>query len=194
MDMSCVSNVSVSFNKNLDGAGGEEDPGETVSNFPTSSDNIIDTTNQTITLSDKRPTRTGYQFKEWNTEMDGTGNYYYPSDVISIGETTETETHDAPLQGFVTLYAIWVEDCSSATICYDGNHESAGTMTTQSLAAGSTSNLIAPNFSRTGYGFTGWNTRADGTGTQYGPNQNITMPSTGGINLYAQWLAPTGTL
>ena len=189
MDMSCVSNVDVSFNKNLDGEGGESDPGETVSNFPTSEDNTIDPVNDTITLSDKRPLRTGYQFMEWNTEADGTGDYFHVGQTISIGSGS------GELQGLVTLYAIWVEDCASHAICYHGNHADAGAMDSQTnLNANATIVLIPSNFSRSGYGFTGWNTEADGTGTQYGPNQNFTTPSTGGVNLYAQWLAPSGTL
>lgn len=182
---SCTTSLEISFNKNLDGEGGETGD-EIISNFPTSNDNTIDTVNNAVILSTKRPTREGYTFKEWNTEPDGSGDYFRVGETIPLGVGS--------LSGFVTLYAIWVEDCPSATICYDGNHADAGAMNPQSFNAGTTTNLIASNFSRSGYGFTGWNTEADGTGTQYGPNQNFTMPSTGGVNLYAQWLAPSGTL
>ena len=65
----CNTNLDITFNKNLDGAGGET--GDTVSNFPENEDNTKDTTNNTLTLSNKHPTRTGYTFKEWNTEADG---------------------------------------------------------------------------------------------------------------------------
>lgn len=181
----CADSTVVTFNQNLDGEGAEGTDAS-LTNFPTTNDNTIDTSNNTITLSNKRPTRTNYEFKEWNTEADGTGDYYYIDETIPMGADG--------LSGFVTLYAIWVEKCAAATVCYDGNHEDAGAMNTQSITAGTTANLIASNFSRDGYAFTGWNTMADGTGTQYGPNQNYSMPSTGGLNLYAQWLEPTGTL
>lgn len=179
---SCADSAVVTFNENLDGEGGEGTD-STIGNFPTSSDNTTEGAN--IILSNKRPTRDGYKFKEWNTEANGTGSYYYAGESIPTGQDG--------LSGFVTLYAIWVEDCNSATICYDGNHADAGTMANQSGTAGNTVLLIPSNFSRAGYAFTGWNTEADGTGTQYGPNQNYSLPS-GGITLFAQWLAPSGTL
>jgi uncharacterized repeat protein (TIGR02543 family) len=40
-------------------------------------------------------------------------------------------------------------------------------------------------FSRSSYQFTGWNTKADGTGTAYSQRQVMTPPSD--ITLYAQW-------
>jgi len=40
-------------------------------------------------------------------------------------------------------------------------------------------------FSRAGYTFTGWNTRADGDGTAYAPGDTLAV--TGSITLYAQW-------
>lgn len=48
-------------------------------------------------------------------------------------------------------------------------------------------------FSRTGYSFAGWNTRADGSGTRYAGGGRITL--TADITLYAQWRAQsTGNL
>ena len=86
---SCVdvpATLDITFNKNMDGEGDETDPEDTVTNFPASSENTIDTTNHTLTLSNKTPERSGYTFMEWNTEPDGTGDYYYPGAVIAIGE------------------------------------------------------------------------------------------------------------
>ena len=42
--------------------------------------------------------------------------------------------------------------------------------------------------SRVGYAFSGWNTFADGSGTQYGPQSVLIMPNSR-IVLYAQWQA-----
>ena len=179
----CNANLDITFNKNLDGEGGET--GDAVGNFPDSADNIKDLVNRTLTLSTKYPTRSGYTFKEWNTEANGTGDYYRPGQVIAIGADG--------LTGSITLYAIWVPDCPSGRICYDGNHADAGTMPNQEVQNGSNARLVSSNFSRAGYGFAGWNTAPDGTGTQYGPQQNITMPSTGGINLFATWVKESGT-
>ena len=176
IDASCVDNIEVSFIAN---AGSD-----TVTNLPMSADNTI--SGNTTTLSTKTPSRSGYIFKEWNTAANGSGTYYYPGETLTAGQDG--------LAGFVNLYAIWVEECTAATICYDGNHADAGAMSDQTGTAGNQIVLIPSNFSRAGYGFAGWNTKADGTGTQYGPNQDFPMPSTGGAVLFARWIKPTGTL
>ncbi|MBO4985612.1 MAG: fimbrillin family protein [Bacteroides sp.] len=56
---------------------------------------------------------------------------------------------------------------------------------TQNIVTATNSLLNAPTFTRTGYTFTGWNTRADGRGTSYtnGQVMNITTD----LTLYAQW-------
>ena len=56
--------------------------------------------------------------------------------------------------------------------------------------------LAPPNYKRPGYGFAGWNTEPDGTGTTYGPSQFITTGniSQAGISLYAKWIRSSGNL
>ena len=71
-------------------------------------------------------------------------------------------------------------------ICYDANG-GTGTMNDQSATINSNVVLSAPYFSRSGYGFAGWNTAADGTGAMYGPNETITMPADI-LWLYATWI------
>ena len=200
----CASGLVVDFNKNLNGEGGETplDPSDIVTNFPASSENILDPINNTLTLSNKTPARPNYIFKEWNTETDGTGDYYYPGDVIPISTDIGGITggsHNPPISGIVTLYAIWVEKCAANTICYDDNHADAGTMADQTISGtATTATLIASNFSRSNYGFAGWNTAPDGTGTQYGPNEDITFTagqySTSGLKLYARWIESAGMI
>ena len=184
---SCADSTVVTFNENLDGAGAEGTD-STITDFPTTSDNITDTTNNTITLSNKRPTRSGYIFKEWNTAADGTGSYYYVDETVPMGQ--------GGLSGFVTLYAIWVANCPADTICYNDNHADGGTMTNQSATSNANNVLTSSNFNRSGYGFAGWNTAADGTGTNYGPNQTINPGnlSSTGLTLFANWIKPSGSL
>ena len=56
--------------------------------------------------------------------------------------------------------------------------------------------LTPPNFKREGYGFAGWNTKIDGTGTNYGPMEDDPKLdySEKGLTLYARWIASEGTL
>ncbi|MBR3131268.1 hypothetical protein IKG31_01705 [Candidatus Saccharibacteria bacterium] len=87
-------------------------------------------------------------------------------------------------------------------ICYYGNGADEGSMACQTtidinrstiaLSANAEAQLRASNFSRAGYGFTGWNTKEDGTGTQYGPMETIVFTedmNADGLMLFANWKA-----
>ena len=88
--------------------------------------------------------------------------------------------------------------CEGGKICYNPNTAKAvGEMGKQSAGNSAEVTLYASNFSRTGYGFAGWNTEYDYSGTTYGPNETITTPadtSTNGLSLYAVWVPSAGTL
>ena len=88
--------------------------------------------------------------------------------------------------------------CEGGKICYNPNTALVeGQMGKQTASNNAAVTLWASNFSRSGYGFAGWNTAYDGSGTTYGPNQTITTPSntsTNGLSLYAVWVPSAGTL
>ena len=86
----------------------------------------------------------------------------------------------------LTLYAQWSLD---RTLTYDGNGNTGGSVpaaaTNYSNGAsvtvlGNTNSLV-----KTGYTFNGWNTQADGNGTDYAASSSITMNAN--YTLYAQW-------
>ena len=134
----------------------------------------------------------GYYFGGWNTAQDGTGTTY--ADGAAVTDLTTAGN-------IVTLYARWTE-CLPGSICYsDNGANSLTTMGNQSVASNATNvTLWASNFKRTNYGFAGWNTKADGTGTNYGPNETIddatilSTIQTDGLKLYAKWVASAGNL
>ena len=148
-----------------------------------------------------------YSFVEWNTKDDGTGISYDEDGVLVISMTEES---------VLNLYAIWraemVEiECPAGYICYGSTFDDVtGTMNAgnyanditsnigyQSVSANTEVTLLASNFKRYGYGFAGWNTSVDGSGTFYGPNETIYASNeiaTEGLALYAMWLEPSGTL
>ncbi|MBQ2622917.1 InlB B-repeat-containing protein [Candidatus Saccharibacteria bacterium] len=134
-----------------------------------------------------------YYFAGWNTAQDGSGSSYTlgqsVTDLTTVGST-------------ITLYAMWT-DCPSNNICYNANVTNAsdveGSMGNRSISNSTTSaTLYAPNFKHDGYGFKSWNTKKDGTGTDYGPNQDISFAtgqySTGGLKLYATWVESQGNM
>lgn len=124
-------------------------------------------------------------FTGWNTEADGSGSSY--SNGLRVNQLAK------PGQT-VTLYAQWA-DCFDKYICYRANGDDVvGTMPAQSTTYGAT--LSVGSYKRDGYGFAGWNTKADYSGTFYGPNQDISksITSPNGLYLYAVWVPSTGTI
>ena len=73
---------------------------------------------------------------------------------------------------------------SLCTVTYDANGGS-GAMPPQGFLKDTASALNANTFTRSYYTFSGWNTKADGTGTSYQDGASITL--TANTTLYAQW-------
>lgn len=76
-------------------------------------------------------------------------------------------------------------------IVYEANASDAtGEIETGIFYYGQKQNLSTENYERTGYLFTGWNTKANGSGKSYEPGQEIeglTTKADATIKLYAQW-------
>ena len=79
--------------------------------------------------------------------------------------------------------------------------DAVGTMGCQSATDGQTKDLLASNFSRTGYGFAGWSDSFDYATNPsahfYGPQETITVPTgttANGLSLYAVWVKSQGNL
>lgn len=112
-------------------------------------------------------TRTGYTFAGW-TLM-----------------STTTATVMNALQ--YTYTAQWT--ANKYYLAFNANGGS-GTMANQTFRYGSAQTISANTFTRSNCIFTGWNTKADGTGTAYSDKQSVyNLSATNGatITLYAQW-------
>ncbi len=120
-------------------------------------------------------TKTGHAFAGWNTAADGSGTAYGEGATFTMGE------------GAVTLYAQWT--VNKYQVLYNGNGNTGGnapaggsydygsTITVQDNTGGLT---------KTGHTFLGWNTAANGSGTNYGPGNPLTI-GTSNLMLYARW-------
>lgn len=119
-------------------------------------------------------TKPGYAFNGWS---DGT-NTYTLADISS-------NTYGADNQQIIpnVLTAQWRK---LAIVSYDANGGS-GTMASQTVAEDNTIAVSGNSFTRAAYTFTGWNTKAGGTGTPYAPGAILT--ATADLILYAQWSA-----
>ncbi len=121
--------------------------------------------------------RTGYSFAGWNSEVDGSGTDY------AEGSTYTTDVA-------LTLYAKWT--ASKYSVTYDANGATDGTVPdVQSKNHGINLVLASNNngLAKEGYSFSGWNTQADGFGTDYA--EGSTYTSDGALTLYATWVANT---
>ncbi len=116
---------------------------------------------------------------------------------LTFGILVSSEDPSGDYDGTILLQVVAnLSPCSPGKICYYGNNDDGtGQMEDQTASSNSSVMLTPPNFSRRGYGFAGWNTEIDGSGTTYGPSATITTGdlSSEGLQLYAKWIASTGT-
>lgn len=133
--------------------------------------------NETITL--KKPTKVGYTFDGWYDK-----------------ETDEKVTK--VVQRSIIVYAKWIP--YTYTVTFSGN---GGTYLPegvkksvkeykQNFTFDVEDSLQINAFSRKGYTFVGWNTKANGSGVSYSDNRNVkrlVKTNKGNLKLYAQWVA-----
>ena len=127
-------------------------------------------------------TRSSYTFTGWNTLANGSGTHY------NIGATYN-------LTADVTLYAEWVAVVTNYTITYRGNGNTGGAVGPDTVGADGSTVTIDNNTGslvKTGYRFNGWNTAANGTGTNY--EEGTSTQITGNLTLYAVWVALSFTI
>lgn len=134
-------------------------------------------TDQKVNVRQNGFTRDGYTFVRWDTQADCRGKAVNPGDKWT-------------LQGSSTLYACWAGNMQPLT--YHGNGATGGNTAEQSGKTGDELTTNANGFTRDGYTFVEWNTKADGTGGHYGKGTNGVAKWTmlpAGNDLYAIWQA-----
>ena len=134
-------------------------------------------TDQKVNVRQNGFTRDGYVFTGWNTQPDGRGQAWAPNAVWT-------------LHGTGVLYALWRGN--QQRLNYHGNGNTGGNTESQDGRTGDVLDTRANGFTRDGYEFVEWNTRADGTGDHYGKGTNGVAKWTmlpAGNDLYAIWQA-----
>ncbi len=114
--------------------------------------------------------KTGYSFSKWS---------------VASGTITTATTITATFTA------------NTYTVAYNGNGATGGSTANSSHTYNSAKALTTNGFTRTGYTFAGWNTQANGSGTNYSDNQSVTnLSSTQGatVTLYALWTQVSHTL
>lgn len=119
-------------------------------------------------------TRIGYTFDGW-----------YTSDNKLIGMNGVSYTPTAS----ITLQAHWIEH--KYTIEFYGNGETGGSLSSLTNIGYDEERKLSKNsFYKTGYHFSSWNTKPDGTGQAYGDEEkikNLTAVDGDTVKLYVQW-------
>jgi len=121
--------------------------------------------------------RTGYTFNNWYKEET------YTNVVNSSTTVTSTSNH--------YIYSKFT--ANTYTVVYNAN-DGVGSMSSQLMTYDNPTALTTNGFSKSGYTFAGWNTKADGTGTNYTNGQsvsNLVSTNNGSITLYAKWTLNT---
>jgi uncharacterized repeat protein (TIGR02543 family) len=119
--------------------------------------------------------KTGYNFTAWNSVYDGTGDSYAIGDTFNITENTVLCAQWSPI---------------TYTVAYNGNANTGGDPLTDGsspyLYGSTVTTLGAGTLVKTGNNFVGWNTSADGTGTNYAIGANFTIFAN--TILFARWV------
>ena len=109
-------------------------------------------------------------------------------------ETRYACNADYVLKENTVMYALWDESVTPITyyIEFDGNAGTAARNVPGRMEAQYGEEITLPKQQpeRTGFTFTGWNTRTDGQGTEYQPQdtvKNLTTVNHATVKLYAQW-------
>ena len=144
------------------------------------SSNINSTYGTTITLT--ASPSSGYKFAGWEVTTENGGKVSVENNQFTMPDASVTvKANFSPI---------------SYSIQFNANG-GEGTMSPQKFTYGTAQNLTVNSFTRTGYTFAGWNTKADGTGTSYTDKlsvNNLTATNGATLTLYAQWEAKTITI
>ena len=138
----------------------------------------------------------GESVKE-SVDLDGYTHSYAFATWAENSPESETRfpcNADYVLKENTTMYALWDETVTPITyyIGFDGNAGTAARNIPDKMEVQYGEEVVLPEQKpeRTGFTFMGWNTRTDGQGTKYQPQdtvKNLTTVNHATVKLYAQW-------
>lgn len=142
-----------------------------------------------LTLSSTKPTRSSYV-----DENGSTISYTFKGWATSSSSSTVAYKSGATYtaNASITLYAVWT--VTTTVVTYDIVYETGdGTnVASQEKTKGTSIKLSSIVPTRNGFTFSKWNTKSDGTGTNYNPG--ATYSTNADLTLYAIWTPWTHTV
>lgn len=123
----------------------------------------------------------GYTFKGWARRANGPLIYTDGESVLNLTNLANSE---------VNLYAVW-EAIDPVWVVYNANGGMKAPEVA-SFAKETTATVTSSTPTLTGYTFVKWNTKADGTGTDYASGATFTIKEN--MTLYAVWTEATYTV
>ena len=141
---------------------------------------------QQMPVLDTLPTRTDFDFVGYTIAQSSGSEYYYNS----LGGAYSGRLWN--FKNGKTLYAQWTK--APYTVVFDGNGATGGSMSNQTHYRNGSTVLATLGFTKVGYTFAGWNTKADGSGLAFTDRQTVEVnlaEAHGEATLYAQWTPGT---
>jgi uncharacterized repeat protein (TIGR02543 family) len=142
------------------------DGGNTEANPATKT--VADPTTTIDALPDP-PAKTGYTFGGWYTARGGWGTAFTASTTVSAS---------------ITVYAKWDTYLYTVTLNKNGGDTEADPTTKAVISPEAAVGVLPVPPARTDYAFTGWNTAANGSGSEFTETTTVS----GNITVYAQWV------
>lgn len=134
-----------------------------------------------LELSKTKPTRVGYTFKGWSTSSTAQTASYAAGGIYKSNTGAK-------------LYAVWSKN--TYTVSFDGNGKTSGSVPASQSVIYDTS-FIPPSpgdLEKDNYNFDKWNTKADGTGTDFNIGESSTWNIASDTILYAKWKSKLATV
>lgn len=124
-----------------------------------------------------------------DTQASGTYKLTYLYIADNAGNTRAYSTSKKTMTSALKKTQITVVSDCFITIAFDANGGKGTMSSKKNVQSGKAVQLPANKFTRTGYTFNGWNTKADGSGKAYHDEETVKITASSGktVKLYAQW-------
>ena len=138
------------------------------------------------------PTRTGHTFTKW-TNSSGT-----QITGINVGANATFSSVDdlytklaSRTTGNQTIVANWTANKYTVTFNANGGYTTPTTVASKTFTYNKSYEFPGAIYAKPGYVQIGWNSKVDGTGTDYALGKTGTWTTTSNLTVYAKWRAAT---